>query len=248
MPSPEIDQTVRKESSMRQWFPRLQETGVPVPETEWVPIREWEEATKFTETVPMPLVDLDAVREAIESVGGPPAFLRSDQASNKHGMGKASRVSQLDETHLYDHVFETLMYNEMAFFPLPYTHLAVREWLDLKHEFTAFHETPIASELRFFINDGAVYDAGFYWPADAIKNPDSVEWKRELADLREHALSQVYDVADLAERVAAEFDGYWSLDFAETVDGEWYAIDMAVGAASWHPDGVEPPEGVPRPE
>lgn len=47
-----------------------------------------------------------------------------------------------------------------------------------------------------------------------------------------------------AEQVADEFDGYWSIDFAETTDGDWYAIDMAAGIASWHPEGCEKPEGI----
>ena len=54
------------------------------------------------------------------------------------------------------------------------------------------------------------------------------------------------ELQDKAKKVGEEFDeGYWSLDFALTKDGDWYAIDMALGGASYHPPGVEKP---PKPE
>lgn len=239
MPSPQEVETVRKRSSMRHWYPKLKAVeGVNTPDTEWVEIRDWEDAQEFTEGVPMGLIDDGEVIDAIESVGGPPAFIRSDQASHKHGMEKASKVTSTDPEHVHDHVFETLMFNELAGFEaLPYTHLAVREWLDLKHEFTAFSGTPIASELRFFIRDGEAECYHFYWPAEAMRKPDAEDWEARLAQVRDHALAKAdTEVRPLAERVAGEFDGYWSVDFAETVDGEWFAIDMAVGKASWHPE------------
>lgn len=242
MPSPEEVESVRKRSSMRTWYPILKEVeGVQTPDTEWVEIRSWEKAQEFTEGVPMGLVDDQAVIDAIESVGGPPAFIRSDQASNKHGMEKASKVTSTDPEHVHDHVFETLMFNELAGFEaLPYTHLAVREWLDLKHEFTAFRGTPIASELRYFIRDGEVECCHFYWPYDAIRDPERGDWRVLLEQVRRHAEAEGQGrVWALADRVAREFDGYWSVDFAETFDGEWYAIDMAVGKASWHPGECE---------
>ena len=251
MPDSEETDNVRQRSSMTHWYPRLEKTGVPTPETEWVHIRDWDAATEFTEGVPMP--DIDAVREAVETVGGPPAFVRSDQASDKHSMAKASRVTSTDEDHLFDHVFEVLQFNNLAGFTgLPFTDLAVREWFDLKHEFTAFGETPIASEIRVFLHEGDVHDYGFYWPADAIEqhgpthnNGDGLrgDWRTLLSQVREHALGSAEDdVLPLAEQVGEEFaDGYWSVDFAETNDGDWYAIDMAVGKASWHPDGCEKP-------
>ena len=31
------------------------------------------------------------------------------------------------------------------------------------------------------------------------------------------------------------FDDYWSVDFAPS-KGQWFVIDMAPGARSWHPD------------
>lgn len=239
---------IRQVSSMDHWFPILDDHAVPVPQTEKFTFRDWDEATEIQEGFPINEIDFGVLRTLARKVGGPPAFIRTDQSSAKHTMAEASRLDDLSSDSLRDTVAELLQRNEMAGFGgLPYRSIYVREWLDLNSAFTAFQGTPIASEVRVFVNDGDIWDSGFYWPHDAIEDgyhrqdlPD--DWESTLDNLREHALSQVEaDVYPLAERVAAEFPGYWSVDFAETEAGDWYCIDMAKGEASWHPDSVTKP-------
>ena len=38
-----------------------------------------------------------------------------------------------------------------------------------------------------------------------------------------------------AELVGSLMEGYWSVDFAQGADGQWYLIDMAEGDLSWQP-------------
>jgi hypothetical protein len=236
---------------MREWFPRLKVTGVGVPDTEWVQIRTWEEAQEFSEGVRMP--DMEPNMDAIDSVNGPPAFIRSDQTSHKHGMEEASKVSSDDPEVVRDNVFELLNFNNVAGFGgLPYTHLAVREWLDLEHHFKAFKEMPVGPEVRMFLLHGEIWDWGFYWEEEAIESGYHTQdlpenWRAMLNDSLEVAkLGVEEELQDKAKKVGEEFDeGYWSLDFALTEDGDWYAIDMALGGASYHPPGVEKP---PKPE
>jgi hypothetical protein len=239
----------RKASSMNAWWPKVEGLDVLTPATQVIPLRSYDDATEIYEGVPMSIVDLDTVADAIDAVGGPPAFLRTDQSSAKHKMASASRVTSTDPEELEDSVLNLLRHNELrGFAGLPWTTLYVREWLDLKHEFTAFEETPIASEVRFFIHDGLVHGFGFYWPQEAIAEHPATgnirgDWRVLLDQVRTHAESEaVNTVWPMAREVADAFDGYWSVDFAETEDGDWYLIDMALGQVSWHPEGVERPE------
>ena len=151
-----------KLSSMNHWFPKVKDL-VPVPKTVFVDLEEDRES----HSCPVRWNTAE-IKEAIETVGGYPAFIRTDQSSNKHDMAKASRISKQKE--IDRNIFEVIMYNEMAgMLGLPYDNLVVREWLNLEHYFKAFNETPIAKELRFFIKDNEVQCHHFYWPEDSIK-------------------------------------------------------------------------------
>lgn len=242
-----------EQNSMDYWWPRLQNVDVPVPYTKRVDAEPVtiEEGTIHEMTMKIP--DTDELREAVLAVGGPDAFLRTDHASDKHGMASGSHVRYLNETHLRRHAFSVAEHNETAgMMGIPYDSFYVREWLDLNASFTAFDGLPIASELRYFIHDGEIHDYGFYWPHEAIRRPNDDDWEAKLTDLREHALTEAeggdnYDgvPTQLTEMVAEEFNtGYWSVDFAETEHGEWYCIDMARGERSFHPDGCEKPEAL----
>lgn len=230
---------LREQTSMTNWWPRVRDLDVPTPRT----IRVEAEPQPFGDgSLSVPIPDGEGVASAVRELDGPPAFIRSDQMSEKHRMEKASKLQSDDPDEFAGNIGQLGEAHLMAMgVPDPECYY-VREWLDLHHEFTAFTGTPIASELRFFIHHGSVHEVGFYWPEEAIRRPDSDNWQDELAALREHALGQRDEVAKLAETVAQEFDGYWSVDFAETESGDWYCIDMARGEVSWHPDGCEKPE------
>ena len=248
MPNPEEESKIRQAASMRYWWPKLKRCSVPVPETTVIPIREWEEATQFTEGVPVP--DCTEITPVIES-HGPPAFIRTDQASNKHKMKTSSKVASSDYETVRDHVCYLIRFNKMAGFTgLPWRDIVVRDWLNLKHKFKAFEHTPVAAEIRLFIYNNTVKDYGFYWPEAALEQhfnhtPElPSEWKTKRDQLEQEALSDVDTVQSLAQTVAEEFSGYWSIDFAQTTNDGWYAIDMAPGIASQKPEGCTKPESL----
>lgn len=249
MPTQEAEKKVRQAGSMRHWWPKLESCSVKTPETEVIEVRDWEAATEFYEGIPS--INVDRVIDAVDEVDGPPAFIRTDQASDKHRMGSASRLPTSARETVEDHVREVLSHNEMAGMTgLPWRDVVVREWLDLDHTITAFEQTPIAKELRVFIHEGDVHDYAFYWPNDALHDyrathepelPD--DWEDLLNADREDTLNRFEsEVKPLALTVAEEFDGYWSVDFALTTDDDWYAIDMAPGIASHHPADTKKPE------
>jgi hypothetical protein len=245
---------IRQQCSMTYWWPKLQSTGVPVPQTvrvgtEPVEVDDGAPSTDNTTTIQLP--DHAELTDAVATVDGPPAFIRNDQMSAKHQMESGARIQDTDLDHLR-RIAGTLHEHTMMAFGVPRPEAYyVREWLDLKHEFEAFEHTPIASEVRVFIHEGDVHDYGFYWPHEALEQHRRHEpelrgdWRTLLSQLREHALASFNaEIRPMAEAVADEFDGYWSVDFAETEDGDWYAIDMARGEASWHPESVEKPAAI----
>lgn len=248
MPTQEEETKVRQSASMRYWWPKLQSCDVPTPKTTVIPVRDWSKATEITEGWPIP--DIERIIEVVES-HGTPAFIRTDQASDKHNMNSASKVPNSDHDTVKDHVSELLRFNKMAGFAgLPWRDIVVRDWLDLRHTFTAFNHTPIAAEIRVFLYQNEVKDYGFYWPEDAIEQypPHTPElpsdWREQRDSLEEETLSKFEQIQPLAETVATEFDGYWSVDFAQTTSDTWQAIDMAPGIASWKPEGCTKPSGI----
>lgn len=240
----------QEQSSMDHWWPRLKGVDVMVPETVAVEIAG--EGT-FQDGLTLPVPDEGELRAAIETVGGPPAFLRSDVTSTKHDMGKGSRVETLDGAKA--NIAGIVEQHHLAWgMPMPSTYY-VREWLDLDSKFRAWaydhhdYATPIAPELRFFLLDGEIHDFGFYWPKDAIRKPDTDDWEAKWEQTRDVALNdhRVNAAETYARRVAEEFDtGYWSVDFALTRRDQWYAIDMARGELSFHPESVERAVADPR--
>jgi len=220
---------------MDHWWPRLEPLDVPTPETAQVDCH----VPDHEDSLPIGRPTVEDVRAAIATVGGPPAFIRTDQTSAKHQFEDGAHLDDVDAEQINRAIARLRDQHGMAFgMPTP-THYYVREFLALEHTFRAFGSTPIAAELRFFLLDGDVHDSGFYWPREAIKCPDRNDWLRGHAKIAARARSEAGRALDYACRVADEFDdGYWSCDFA-LEDGTWYCIDMAPGEISWHPESVD---------
>lgn len=248
------ERELRNQSSMRYWWPRLEDVDVPTPETICVEASEQKielgklpngEMDHLTCYYPD---DMDDIRDSVRKLGGPPAFIRTDQASHKHNMEEGSRIDSLENVD--SNVWSVVEHNKMAGLGgLPYDRFYVREWLDLEHYYTAFRGTPIAVELRFFLYEGDVHSCGFYWPEDSIRRPSIDDWQEKHLWLRDSAFAKGthYAAQTYAEKVADEFsEGYWSVDFALTEEEEWYCIDMARGEVSWHPEECDKPEAIKR--
>jgi hypothetical protein len=256
-----MQQTQTRFNSLNYWFPKIKDI-VPVPKTEFVDLfPEVNKQNGLSHTFEIEDV-LHAINDlATDKSNKYPIFVRTDQASNKHNMCGASKIS--DYRQITKHINEVLFYNEnVTLLGLPYKNLVIREWIDIKHEFKAFKGTPIGKEVRVFIKDGNILCSHFYWPEKAIEEyhksqdiniddfltEDNIKeteenessgleenWKEKLRKTKEETMSEKNIFYNYAQKVANKLNGYWSVDFACDTDGNWYLIDMALGKDSWHP-------------
>jgi len=237
----------RSRSSLLYWFPKIKDLGIPIPETEWVEIPHklgWKLITGkgLEEFRPF----LEEIKEKARRIGYP-VFIRTDQASGKHLFDQACLV--LREEDLLRSIVTTIEFN-LTCDPLglPYQAIVVREFLELYWGFKAFKgNLPIAQERRYFIKDGELLCHHPYWPPDAIKKAHRRDgyltphrlpamWQHILALLNLEIPSEIETLRDYSLRVAGVLEGYWSIDYALSRDGEtWYLIDMADGYESYHP-------------
>lgn len=223
---------------MDNWYPRVNDLPIKTPDTYRLEFKSSDEDDKMIG------VDLDKAVRAVKEAGGPPAFIRTDMASAKHKMGAVSKVNTTSEDEVRRKVKKLVEGNIMK--NVPFQALYVREWIDIGHDFKAFDQMPVGYEVRYFIHDGKVLGKHFYWPEDAIKfwqgtdEPD--DWKDKLAKSKKNTLNLTNILERKLDPVLQEFDqGFWSIDFAFTDEGDWQLIDAARGEISWHPkkDKVE---------
>lgn len=235
---------LQEQSSMDHWWPRLEPLDVPTPDTVRLEVVETRE---FQGGLALPVPDESELHDAIKAVGGPPVFLRSDVTSRKHEM----RASRIEDAEPPAGVVAGVVEQHHLSMGMPMaSSFYVREWLDLWHLYKTFADgaTPLAAEMRLFLLDGEVYDGGFYWPMESTWDHSATEdnWPELWEQTKERAEDAHYILWEHAHRVAEEFDtGYWSVDFALTESERWYAIDMARGELSAHPESVE--QAVPDP-
>lgn len=238
----------REESSMDNWYPRLENIDVPIPFT--VKIEGYKETLYEGSRDEMEafVPDVEELREAVREVGGTPAFLRTDQMSDKHNVSEGSRIDRIDDVHLNSTYVNLIEKNKMVgAMGVPYKNFYVREWIDFEHRFEGFNGLPISQEVRYFIDDGEIHDYGWYWEEEALERTMKGEdegWRDELQKLKEDAIDACEGEhsfpRSVVQEVAYEFDdGYWSVDLAKSQDDVWYVIDMARGEVSWHPESVE---------
>lgn len=229
-------------TSLRYWFPLIQNLGIPVPKTIIVPVE------------PMGLLKqelspgfITALKSMAKSIGYP-VFMKTDLCAGKHDWKNTCFVP--NEEALLKNLYPLAEFNEMAdICGLPYTSIVLREFLNLETAFEAFPgKMPINKERRYFIKDGEVICHHPYWPEEAFerdgysftKDPD---WREKLAKLNYEDDDEVIILTCFAKEVGKVLPGFWSVDFAKTKDGVWYLIDMAVGQASYHWAGC-PNEGL----
>ena len=221
---------------MSYWYPRLQLSGVLTPRTEIVrtgvnfwPLFDGQPVEGFGEFVA-------ELAGAAQQVGGFPAFLRTGHTSAKHDWKNSCYVAS--ETELRSHVIAILEYGECtSLMGLPVDVWAVRELIPTICHFLAFHgRMPITQERRYFFADGMVCCRHPYWPDSAFINQwcSTESWRAALRVMNLETKQETGNLAMLTQRVAAHFDGAWSLDWLLGADGRWWAIDMATAETSWH--------------
>ena len=243
-------------TSLCYWWPRIHDLGIPVPRTEIVLLPQPTSAAVAAMTCvvhpgnhdvesPSCETELSRMEPELRAAGeriGYPLFLRTDMLSGKHSYRDTCLVPEADA--LWDHVFRLAEEHEMALWlerDNDLTAFIFRELIDLNSRFTAFQDFPIAPERRYFIKDGSVVCHHPYWFEDVIKGnfwqqqEEPKNWRRDLRHMSKEGQSEIATLSAYARQVAAALPGEWSVDFALTRAGEWYLIDMAIAARSWHP-------------
>ncbi|MDD4888365.1 MAG: ATP-grasp domain-containing protein [Phycisphaerae bacterium] len=187
---------------------------------------------------------------AIAESFGAPVFVRAGLGSAKHDWSRTCYLAKLNRPEMSAHVVaivDWLACNGLG--PRPGEVFAVRQFVPLVSGFSAWRGLPIARERRYFIRDGQVVCHHPYWPAGALlplaeRGELPPDWIQALAFLNQEPADELVTLTAHAQAVASlpEFRrGYWSIDFALGQNGVWYAIDMAAGERSWHPEcGFKP--------
>lgn len=240
-PPQETQPTINPNSAIH-WLPAARaatEYGdVNTPATQFVDL-DFMESLSILDGDPnpdgIPWGDLD--RAACDL--GWPVFIRSDLTSAKHSGLDAVRATDADDVKP---VVETIVRDCVHKSMQPAAFL-VREWVDIEHAFTAFDGLPIGTEFRVFAGPDDILCHHYYWPADAIRDanvPDET-WRAAREELADVSLPPAVRVAATsAASRANRHDALdplevWSIDFARDADGQWWLIDMALAAESWHP-------------
>lgn len=225
-------------ASIAYWYPRLAASGVPTPRT------------KIIETSAdlWKMLDLDGDEEVSAFIRqmqseaeafGTPLFLRSGHTSAKHGWTGTCCLT--NAASIGSHIFEIVEFSGIVMPSLPVDTWALREFIPMQSSFRAFHgDMPINRERRFFIEPRTIYCDHPYWPPDAIEQgfPADPEWRTKLDELNkitadDQRLLRFYCDAIMSGG-SFELDDAWSVDFAQDVNGKWYAIDMAPAGRSYH--------------
>lgn len=253
-------------NSMEYWGPKLVKIGVPMPET--LEVATGYSMLQFADIVDGKIPDdfekfINRMQQAGDQFGFP-CFMRTGHYSGKHGWDGTCFVRNRQSmpqgiVRLIDESFAL---------ELPLDHFYVRKFESLEFAgFCAFGGAmPISRERRYFAVEGAVTCHHPYWVEDAIDrwyksmteldemaqdrigaegNPRIIrvtlpdDWKERLATINHEPDDEVLELTKLATVISREFKGYWSIDFAKTVDGRWLVIDMAEAEESYHVPGCE---------
>lgn len=212
-------------NSLLYWYPHVKDIA-KTPKTVWVEVG----CFGLLENIPDELIE--KLNEKVSEVNGYPVFMRTDTFSGKHDYIHTCYVpskEKLEENlyYLVDHSFARDLF---------FKAICLRKFIELDWKFKAFAGLPIAPEVRVMIRDRNVERWFFYWVKDAIRFPDREDWNRLIDEMEALARDEQKEFLHVSERVARKFDGYWSVDFARSRDGEWYLIDMALGEVSWTPE------------
>lgn len=219
-------------NTLSYWFPiLLKAIDVPVPRTKIIK----------TDADFWPLFDGHPAEEANEFLAnlqievsdfGLPLFLRTGHTSAKHSWKDSCYVESVKG--LSRNVWGLLEYSAIATPCMPWNEWVLREFLDLDTRFTAFWgDMPINNERRYFIKDGEIICRHPYWPPPVFEltKTSTDDWRDILEKMNSE---EAPELEELTMQVASVFDGAWSLDWAKTKNGDWYAIDMALARDSYH--------------
>ena len=221
--------------SLRWWFPRVVRLGIPHPPTLVVPV-DCATVKRFC------LLDCDLGSETTNALRlgalrlGFPLILRTDITSYKHGWEHSCFVPSARS--LLEHARNVATFSILAGGEeLATSAFVLRKFVPLDSTFLAFSgRMPVSAERRYFISNGAVVCHHPYWTEDAIKCPSATDWRERLALLNSESSREIGVLSGYAGKVAKDFSGSWSVDFARTLEGTWLLLDMAPAARSSRPN------------
>lgn len=226
------------------WFPLIEAAGLPVPETRIVRtdvdlslLLDGEGPAGFE-------AFLSDLGNAARNIGYP-CFLRTGLGSGKHDWLDTCYLT--DPNALGQHVYNLVEWSHCAdFMGLNHDVWVVRALIPTEPLFTAFYrEFPVTREFRVFVgditSDGEFPCAVFpYWPEGSIaQSPptDCPDWPERLAEASRLSGEERDQLIFLAGWAAdAVGGGYWSADFLQDKNGNWWLTDMADGDRSFRAD------------
>jgi hypothetical protein len=234
------DQESNEKNSLLYWYPKLAKLNIPMPTTIWYEIpKVLIRAMQEVNGVPTAL--FEKVKPIAREIGYP-LFMKTDQAAGKHAWDASCYVPC--EEVLGRHIFEVIESNMMAdIIGLQFKALVFRNYIPLYSKFVAFHgNMPIAKERRYFVRDGKMVCHHAYWWPGAIEDwadrrketklPSN--WRELLKELNTEDEEEIKLLTGYAELAGSVLDGWWSIDFACAQTGDWFLIDCALGADSFH--------------
>jgi hypothetical protein len=231
-----------KRACLSYWYPKTKH--LPSPDTKFIeetitPGMLLEKGDRFEEATSR----IQSVAEGAREEFGLPLFFRTGQTSVKRSWDSTCYLRSLGD--IPDHVENLATYGHTAdLSDRPLNVWAVREWLEIKHEFRAFGGLPIGREYRYFVQDGKIWHRQPYWPPEAIEGHEHIDtpegWRGLLNELNREPPHQATTLAAKAGKSVKESFEHpkscWSVDVCRANRG-WMVTDMAPAEGSffWDP-------------
>lgn len=222
---------LNEQTDMRYWFPWIKKLGINIPKTYFVDA-DYNDLLKMLDgNLPKSLAPLlENLKKAVKKVGEP-FFMRTAFLSGKHAWADTCYCESFDSI---GRNISGLVEATALAWTVPFGCLVVREFLPLRAGFKAFNNMPIAREFRFFVKDGEVIHWQPYWPPNSMRNTTIDNWEELLHGYSQLDYESLGYLTYTAKEAGKKLGGFWSVDFAQHIDQNWYLIDMARGEESFY--------------
>jgi hypothetical protein len=227
---------------LSHWFPLIEAAGLPVPRT--TIIRAEHDLTCMLDgEKPEGWDEFHALVQAACYDHGLPCFLRTGQGSGKHEWSDCCYVT--DAEKIGRHIAALVEWSHSVdMFGLPHDVWAVRDLIPTKPLFVCerYGGFPVVREFRLFMHSGQMRIDWLqpYWPPPAVEQggPDREDWREILDEANVLSDAEFKELNIKAFNAVQAVGGYWSVDFLQAADGEWWLCDMALGERSyrWDPN------------
>jgi hypothetical protein len=233
-----INLTFEMQNNITYWYPVLQKLGIPTPHTVIVHNDIGNEILKRLDNeYPEGYGELyNRIMGAINLRIGYPCILKTGLLSNKHDWQNSCYITKNSNIHKHIlNLVEASCLANIAGQPFDLSYFAVRKIIPTIGLFTAFQgEMPITKERRLFAKGGKVICEHPYWPKEAFELAGKKVSKRQYEELWSIKEKDLILLKDMSAKITSVLEGYWSIDFMQDNEGNWWCIDMARGEQSYH--------------